>query len=123
MHSMPLEITNFFLAMQAGPSGLRMLQDMFAPDAEYSEPFSGQSAPHKGPAAIIAAFEASRTADFDDSVIHLGAVNVQGEVITVDWTCYSRAIPGGQGSGSNVFVIRDGKIASLTTTLKMDGQP
>ncbi|WP_411891588.1 nuclear transport factor 2 family protein [Yoonia sp. SDW83-1] len=122
MTQMPLEITNFFLAMQAGPHGLDMLADMFAPDADYWEPFSGQTAPHNGRAAIIAAFAASRSDAFDDAVITLGAVEVDGNQITVQWTCISQAIPGGRGSGTNVFQMKDGKIASLKTTLDQ-GQP
>lgn len=119
MNRMPLQITNFFLAMQAGPHGLDILRDVFAEDAEYLEPFSGMTGPHKGRDAIVAAFDASRSDAFDDAVIQLGTVAVDGEVITVTWTCISQAIPGGQGSGTNVFVMRDGKVASLTTTLDM----
>jgi len=119
MNQMPLEITNFFLAMQAGPSGLGLLAEMFTDDAEYVEPFSGQNTPHKGPQAIAAAFQASRSDAFDDAVITLGGVSVQDGVITVQWTCISQAIPGGQGSGENQFHIRDGKIAKLITTLDM----
>lgn len=116
MTHMPLEITNFFLAMQAGPPGLDRLKAMFTSDATYTEPFSGAGG-HRGPDAIAAAFDGSRTDAFDDAVIELGAVSVSGTTITVDWTCISQAIPGGQGSGRNVFEMRDGKIASLITTL------
>ncbi|MEM8539528.1 MAG: nuclear transport factor 2 family protein [Pseudomonadota bacterium] len=119
MNEMPLEITNFFLAMQAGPHGLDMLRTMFAEDATYSEPFSGQSEPYRGSAAIVAAFDASRTDAFDDAVINLSAVEVDGETITVKWTCISEAIPGGSGSGTNVFQLKDGLIVSLVTTLDM----
>lgn len=119
MNSMPLEITNFFLAMQAGPSGQELLGALFTDDAEYAEPFSGQDEPHRGRDAILAAFAGSRTEDFDDAVIHLGSVEIAGETITVAWTCYSRAIPGGQGSGKNIFRLENGKIASLITTLDM----
>ncbi len=119
MQTMPLEITNFFLAMQAGPSGLDLLSTIFAPDATYSEPFSGQPTPHQGRDAIVAAFDASRTDAFDDAVINLGSVEVAGDTITVQWTCISEAIPGGRGSGTNVFQMADGKIASLVTTLDM----
>lgn len=117
MNQMPLEITNFFLAMQAGPSGLGLLQEMFTDDATYKEPFSGQAGLHCGPKAIAAAFDASRSDDFHDAVITLGSVAVDGDVIRVQWTCISEAIPGGRGSGMNEFHIRDGKIAALTTTL------
>ncbi|MES0811926.1 nuclear transport factor 2 family protein [Roseibium sp. SCPC15] len=117
MSMMPLEISNFFLAMQAGPSGLEILGSIFAQDAEYTEPFSGRSEPHKGRDAILEAFAASRTDAFDDAVITLGSVEVSGETITVKWTCHSQAIPGGSGSGTNVFKISAGKITSLVTTL------
>lgn len=122
MNHMPLEITNFFLAMQAGPSGLGLLMELFTDDAVYEEPFSGQSGPHRGPKAIAAAFNASRSDAFNDAVITLGDVAVLDEVISVNWTCISEAIPGGRGSGKNEFQIRDGKICSLKTTLDMDGQ-
>ncbi|MES0881354.1 nuclear transport factor 2 family protein [Roseibium sp. SCP14] len=117
MSMMPLEITNFFLAMQAGPSGLEILGSVFAEDAEYAEPFSGQPEPHKGRKAILQAFAESRTDAFDDAVINLRSVEVSNETITVKWTCYSQAIPGGSGSGTNVFKISGGRIVSLVTTL------
>ena len=117
MNHLPLEITNFFLAMQAGPSGLSLLQQMFSEDAIYEEPFSGQTGPHRGPTAIVNAFAASRSDAFDDAVIKLGKVSVKDEVITVEWTCISQAIPGGEGSGTNDFHIRDGKIVKLITKL------
>lgn len=117
MNQMPLNITNFFLAMQSGPHGLELLGTLFTDDAEYSEPFSGQTAPHKGREAILRAFDSSRSDAFDDAVITLSTVTVEGDTITVGWTCISQAIPGGRGSGTNVFLMADGKIASLTTTL------
>ena len=122
MQSMPLEITNFFLAMQAGPHGLDRLGAMFAEDAEYVEPFSGQQGPHQGRQAIVAAFDASRSDAFHDAVIHLGAVEVLDDKIMVKWTCISEAIPGGQGSGTNEFYLTDGKITKLITQLDMGGE-
>ncbi len=119
MNGPPLEITNFFLAMQAGPPGLDLLANLFASDATYVEPFSGQSAPHKGRDAIVAAFDAGRTDAFNDAVINLGSIEIADETITVSWTCISAAIPGGQGSGVNVFTLKDGLITSLVTTLDM----
>ncbi|WP_305987230.1 nuclear transport factor 2 family protein [Roseibium sp. MMSF_3544] len=119
MSNMPLEIANFFLAMQAGPSGSDILGSLFAEDAVYSEPFSGQTDPHRGRNAILAAFAASRSDAFDDAVINLGAVEIDGDTITVKWTCYSQAIPGGSGSGTNVFTLSGGRIISLVTTLDM----
>lgn len=122
MKSMTKEISNFFLAMQAGPSGIELVASMFAPDATYIEPFSGRTEPHFGREAIVAAFTASRSDAFDDAVIQLGVVDVDGETIAVEWTCISQAIPGGRGSGSNVFTLKDGLIVKLVTTLDMGDQ-
>ncbi len=122
MNNMPREITNFFLAMQAGPHGLDLLEAMFAPNATYSEPFSGQMKPHKGAKNIVAAFAASRSDAFDDAVIQLGAVEIDGETIRVEWTCLSQAIPGGRGTGVNVFTLKNGLIQNLVTTLNNEDQ-
>lgn len=122
MNRLPLEITNFFLAMQSGPHGMELLASLFSEDAIYSEPFSGRAEPHKGRAAIVAAFNESRSDAFNDTVINLGAVELDGETITVRWTCISQAIPGGRGSGTNVFTLKNGLIESLVTTLIMDDQ-
>jgi hypothetical protein len=35
-----------------------------------------------------------------------------------DWTCYSSALPGGAGRGTNRFTFKDGKIARLITTFR-----
>ena len=118
MNDVPAMITNFFLAMQAGPSGLSHLGALFALDAVYFEPFSGQPQPHRGRDAILAAFDISRTDEFDDAVIQLVAIEVEGPTVTVEWVCHSKAIPGGRGSGTNTFGIKDGLITDLTTTLK-----
>lgn len=113
------QVTNFFLAMQAGPHGADRLRAMFTEDAVYREPFSGSPEPHLGPEAIAAAFSSSRSEAFNDAVVQLGEISIDGAEITVTWTCFSQAIPGGQGSGTNVFRMRDGQIAALTTTLDM----
>lgn len=121
MSTLPLELSNFFLAMQAGTSGLEQLTKLFHEKATYSEPFSGQSEPHLGRNSIIAAFKASQTEGFRDAVIELHSVELADDEVHVHWTCYSQAIPGGQGSGLNVFQLQGGLITSLVTTLKMGG--
>ncbi|MEM9044059.1 MAG: nuclear transport factor 2 family protein [Pseudomonadota bacterium] len=121
MTQVPIEVSNFFLALQAGPHGLASLAEMFAQDAVYFEPFSGRSEPHKGREAIAAAFDASRSGAFDDAVISLQGSEIDDEKISVRWTCVSKSIPGGRGSGTNVFKLKAGLIVSLVTTLDGDG--
>ncbi len=53
MTSLPTEISNFFLAMQAGAAGGRSMEGLFAAKAIYEEPFSGSVQRHEGADAIL----------------------------------------------------------------------
>jgi hypothetical protein len=48
MTNIPTEISNFFLAMQAGSLGGNAMERALAADAVYEEPFSGKTATHRG---------------------------------------------------------------------------
>jgi hypothetical protein len=54
-----------------------------------------------------------------DMRIEVTHVETRGNEVRLGWTCHSPAIPGGQGSGRNRYVLRDGKIAELYTSLEM----
>ena len=55
MSQVPLEVSNFFLAMQVGKPGADALRAMFAEDAVYEEPFTGETRRHEGRDAIMSA--------------------------------------------------------------------
>lgn len=118
MDGLPLEISNFFLAMQAGRAGADRLADAFAADAVYTEPFTGARRRHQGREAVMAAMAMGWEQPMPEMHIRVDRAEVAGAEITLDWTCFSPALPGGQGSGTNVFRMKDGKIARLDTTLK-----
>lgn len=118
MTALPLEVTNFFLAMQAGRPGAAALETAFAPDAVYEEPFTGETRRHKGRAAIMAAMAMGWEMPMLDTRIELRAARIGGNRIEVDWTCHSPSLPGGKGSGRNRFTLENGLITSLITTLE-----
>ena len=117
MKDLPVEIANFFLAMQLGKSGATALQETFLPNAVYEEPFTGEPRQHTGIDAIMAAMAMGWEMPMEDTRIEVTRVAVDGGQVHVNWTCHSPSLPGGKGSGLNRFTLEDGKIAHLITTL------
>lgn len=118
MTSVPHEISNFFLAMQAGAPGGSTMEQLFADDAVYEEPFSGSMKTHAGRGAIIETMKQGWAYNPADIHIAIDRAEANGDAVVIDWTCYSSALPGGVGRGTNRFTMRGGKIARLVTTLK-----
>ncbi len=117
MSSVPIEISNFFLSMQAGKVGAEALEACFAPDAVYEEPFTGTVRRHEGKAAIMKAMALGWEIPMTDMRISVDKVELTGGEILVSWTCRSPSIPGGQGSGLNRFTLHNGLVTRLITTL------
>ncbi len=122
MDRLPAEVSNFFLAMQAGRAGAETLRAVFAQDAIYEEPFSGETRCHEGREAILAAMATGWERPLPEMHIRIDHVETDGARIRVDWTCLSLALPGGAGRGSNHYVMRDGLIAELRTVLTGEGE-
>ncbi len=117
MNEMPREITNFFLAMQAGAIGADALMALFAEDAVYVEPFTGEVRRHEGRDAILKAMALGWEMPMIDTRIEVLSAQVEGEVVDLAWACHSPSIPGGRGSGRNRFILREGLIVELVTEL------
>jgi ketosteroid isomerase-like protein len=113
----PEIIGRFFNAMQTGAASEAQMMALFANDAVYVEPFTGAPARHVGKAAVREALSAGWSHPLPDMTITVDDVEVDGPTVTARWTCRSPALPGGQGSGVNVFTLKDGLIASLETRL------
>ncbi|MCP4380434.1 MAG: nuclear transport factor 2 family protein [Hyphomicrobiales bacterium] len=117
MNSIPIELTNFFLSMQAGEVGAEALAACFADDAVYEEPFTGSARRHTGKEAIMRAMALGWEMPMIDTRIEIQrAATVDGEV-HIAWTCHSPSIPGGKGSGLDRYRIKKGLIESLDTSL------
>lgn len=118
MTLIPKEIANFFTAMQAGRAGAEEMAAVFAEDAVYIEPFSGQPQRHEGKPAIMAAMARGWDYPLPDMRIRIDRVETEGPQIRVRWTCLSPGLPGGRGQGVNRYRMQaDGRIAELETTL------
>ena len=112
-------IKRFFAAMQAGATAEPEMMALFADDAVYVEPFSGREREHRGKAAIRQVMAEGWKTPLPDMRIEIDRMQVTGESVRVQWTCHSPALPGGKGSGENVFTLREGMIARLETRLSM----
>lgn len=120
MSLIPKEIANFFTAMQAGRAGAEEMATLFAEDAVYIEPFSGQPQRHVGKRAIMAAMARGWDYPLPDMRIRIDRVETEGPRISIRWTCLSPGLPGGRGQGVNRYRMQaDGRIAELETTLDM----
>lgn len=108
-------IRRFFVAMQAGATAEHEMLALFWEDAVYVEPFSGAVRTHAGKDAIRAALREGWKTPLPDLRIEIDAVDVDGDVVRARWTCYSPALPGGAGSGENVFTLRGDRIMRLET--------
>lgn len=108
-------VERFFAAMQAMDE--EGVVSLFAENGVYVEPFSGAPREHRGRDAVRAAFRAGWAHPLPDQRIVVDRVDVEGDTITAAWTCHSPALPGGRGSGTNVFVLAAGHIARLETRL------
>ena len=119
MIHVPLQISNFFLAMQVGRAGADALEACFDEKATYSVPFTGQVRTHHGKKQIMQAMSMGwREAALEDARIHIDTVATRDGSVIIQWTCYSPSLPGGKGCGTNVFTLENGLITSLITTLK-----
>ena len=118
MTTVPTEISNFFLAMQAGAQGGDAMEKVLAAEATYEEPFTGKAVTHRGREAILTAMRAGWTQPLPQMHIEIDRAETTADAVIVDWTCYSSALPGGAGRGTNHFTLKDGKIARLVTTFR-----
>jgi ketosteroid isomerase-like protein len=113
----PVPVHAFFAAMQGGATSEAALMALFAEDAVYAEPFTGELRIHAGKSAIRAALQAGWKTPLPEMRIEIDRVHVADGCISATWTCHSPALPGGMGRGENSFTLRDGLIVRLETRL------
>ena len=114
----PLDVVQrYFKAMQAGPDGAEALFALFADDATYIEPFSGQPLTHVGRPAIEAYLRASWEDGPPDLELTLDRVDVDGERVRSEWTCTSPAFPQ-PVKGVDLCTVRGGRIQRLEVSFE-----
>lgn len=118
MTQVPIEVSNFFLAMQAGRTSVDAIAACFAEDAVYEEPFTGTARTHRGRDAVMKAMALGWEMPMVDTRIRIDNASTSDGEIHIEWTCFSPSLPGGKGQGLNRFNLKDGRIVRLITTLR-----
>ncbi len=105
-------VEGLFRAMQAGPGGEADMMSLFADDAVFVEPFSGQPMTHVGFAAIRESFRQQWVHPLPDMKLMLDRVDLDGSIVRAEWTCESSAFPTPM-RGHDFLTIANGKIVRL----------
>ena len=100
--------------MQRGPEGEAELLDLFADDAVYIEPFSGQA--HAGRDAIRRWLQESWPDQPPGIRLTVERLDIVEEVIEASWTCESEAFSR-PARGRDRFTIRGGQITRLESRI------
>lgn len=105
-------INRYFAAMRLGATAEDEMLSLFADDATYIEPFSGDDEPAVGIDAIRARFRRGWQTPLPDMELEVLGIEVAGASATSTWECRSPIFPGPvRGTDSYEFV--DGRIARL----------
>jgi ketosteroid isomerase-like protein len=81
-------------AMQLGPAGESTILSLFADDAEWVEPYTGQRRTHSGKEAIRAALRQMWTQPSPPGfTITTDRMDVEGQSVKVEWTCSCEGVP------------------------------
>jgi ketosteroid isomerase-like protein len=107
-------VASYVRAMERGSEGVDQLVALFAPDAIYVEPFSGQE--HRGVAAIRAYLEAAARGAPPAIRLEVTVLRVESPRVEVEWTCHSPAFVT-PSRGRDHYEVVDGRIRSLRTEL------
>jgi ketosteroid isomerase-like protein len=116
-------VERLFRAMQAGADGEGEMMALFAPDATFIEPFSGQAIAHSGRNAIRESFRQQTAHPMPDMKLTLDRVDLDGSIVKANWTCTSSAFPAPM-RGHDLFTIQNGQITRLEIIVTdMPGMP
>lgn len=116
-HATPREVVDaYFAAMRRGRDAHHDLVALFAPDAEYTEPFAGAPRTHHGREAIDAALGASWDQSPPDLELIVHRVDVEGQEVRAAWSCRSPVFPA-PVEGRDTYLIEAGRIRRLVTEI------
>ncbi|MEO0602824.1 MAG: nuclear transport factor 2 family protein [Myxococcota bacterium] len=111
--SKPVEVVEtYFRAMQRGAQAAEELFALFAEDAVYIEPFSGETRTHTGKPAIERYLTASWDQAPPDLELQVDRVDLDGEIVVSEWTCRSPALPR-PFRGRDRCTVQEGRIQRL----------
>ena len=105
-------VERYFAAMRRGSDAEHELLSLFAEDAVYVEPFSGEVRRWVGVDEIRAALRAGWETPMPDMTLEVRQIEVTGDGARSAWTCTAEAL-GGAVDGSDLYEIVDGRITRL----------
>lgn len=112
-------IDRYFAAMRRGAAAEEDMMALFAEDAVYVEPFTGDSQPAIGKEAVRDRLRLGWEFPLPDMELDILSVDVAGPTARSTWECRSPALPG-PIRGEDHYEIRDGKIIRLEVRLLND---
>ncbi|MEM8925330.1 MAG: nuclear transport factor 2 family protein [Actinomycetota bacterium] len=104
-------LDRYYAAMRRGAAAEDEMIGLFADDAVYDEPFSGEP-PAEGLAAIRARLRKGWEFPLPDLELDVLEVEVSGPQARTVWECRSSALPGPM-RGEDRYEIEDGRITRL----------
>jgi ketosteroid isomerase-like protein len=110
-------VEQYFQAMRTGAIASDEILDLFAEDAVYIEPFSGEPLTHVGKEAIRQSFVESQRNAPPDMTLTLDQVDLDSACIRSVWTCSSPAFAHPM-RGHDLWTLHDGKIVRLETSFE-----
>ncbi len=108
-------VERYFAAMRRGPEAEADLLALFAPDAVYAEPFSGDG-PAEGIQAIRSRFRDGWQTPLPDLELDVLELEVAGSTARSLWECRSPGLPG-PVRGEDRYEFSGGRITRLDVTI------
>ena len=109
-------VERYFAAMRRGAEAENEMMELFADDAVYVEPFSGETRTSIGREAIRATLRSGWEFPLPDLKLTVDEITIEPGQATAAWTCESPALPG-PIRGRDRYVIKRGEIARLEVEL------
>ena len=109
-------IERYFTAMRRGAAAEAELMELFAPDAVYIEPFTGENDPWVGREAVRTALRRGWEEPLPDLELDVQRIDIRQDGATAEWTCTSPALPG-PIAGRDEYTISDGQITRLVVEI------
>lgn len=109
-------IEHYFAAMRRGAAAEEEMMELFADDAIYVEPFTGETKPWVGKDAVRAALRRGWEQPLPDLELEVRRIDISATEATAEWVCTSPALPG-PVTGKDEYTIADGKIVRLVVRI------
>ena len=105
-------VERYFQAMRRGAEAEAEMMQLFADDAVYVEPFTGESEPWVGREQVRQALRRGWEQPLPDLELEVTRVDIRADGASSEWICRSSALPG-PVTGRDEYSISGGRITRL----------